>query len=201
MPAEAGGERRNRQRQGQAAELGRSTGEYPAVRIGWFDAEGFPKRCRMRGSRLRSGREGWSRRGGRGRRGGGAEAFRRPCRIWGVGISRADGCPHISFALTHACSIFADLARPTTCLAAAPRFSTRRTASMSLVVPEAHVQFQHILRLLNTNVDGKRKIMVRPPPWPTLWKCEPDLVDLCAVRLDRDQGCWSSLRQPRLQEG
>jgi hypothetical protein len=30
---------------------------------------------------------------------------------------------------------------------------------MSLVVPEAHVQFQHILRLLNTNVDGKRKIM------------------------------------------
>lgn len=31
---------------------------------------------------------------------------------------------------------------------------------MSLVVPEAHVQFQHILRLLNTNVDGKRKIMV-----------------------------------------
>lgn len=32
---------------------------------------------------------------------------------------------------------------------------------MSLVVPEAHVQFQHILRLLNTNVDGKRKIMVR----------------------------------------
>merc|ERR1712230_353249 len=32
-------------------------------------------------------------------------------------------------------------------------------SSMSLVVPEAHVQFQHILRLLNTNVDGKRKIM------------------------------------------
>ncbi|PPQ99742.1 hypothetical protein CVT24_009725 [Panaeolus cyanescens] len=30
---------------------------------------------------------------------------------------------------------------------------------MSLVVPEAHQQFQHILRLLNTNVDGKRKIM------------------------------------------
>ncbi|KAL1942634.1 hypothetical protein VTO73DRAFT_4874 [Trametes versicolor] len=30
---------------------------------------------------------------------------------------------------------------------------------MSLVVPEAHIQFQHILRLLNTNVDGKRKIM------------------------------------------
>ncbi|KAK4050499.1 ribosomal 40S subunit protein S18B [Microbotryomycetes sp. JL221] len=30
---------------------------------------------------------------------------------------------------------------------------------MSLVVPEAHTQFQHILRLLNTNVDGKRKIM------------------------------------------
>lgn len=29
---------------------------------------------------------------------------------------------------------------------------------MSLVVPEAHVQFQHILRLLNTNVDGKRKV-------------------------------------------
>ncbi|KAG9045305.1 hypothetical protein FS842_001216, partial [Serendipita sp. 407] len=29
---------------------------------------------------------------------------------------------------------------------------------MSLVVPEAHTQFQHILRLLNTNVDGKRKI-------------------------------------------
>ncbi|KAG8956235.1 ribosomal 40S subunit protein S18B [Tulasnella sp. 424] len=29
---------------------------------------------------------------------------------------------------------------------------------MSLVVPEAHQQFQHILRLLNTNVDGKRKI-------------------------------------------
>merc|ERR1711890_455 len=34
-----------------------------------------------------------------------------------------------------------------------------QTATMSLVVPEAHVQFQHILRLLNTNVDGKRKIM------------------------------------------
>ena len=33
-------------------------------------------------------------------------------------------------------------------------------STMSLVVPEAHVQFQHILRLLNTNVDGKRKIMV-----------------------------------------
>ncbi|TFY72923.1 hypothetical protein EVG20_g71 [Dentipellis fragilis] len=30
---------------------------------------------------------------------------------------------------------------------------------MSLVLPEAHQQFQHILRLLNTNVDGKRKIM------------------------------------------
>ncbi|KAG6369674.1 ribosomal protein S13/S18-domain-containing protein [Boletus reticuloceps] len=30
---------------------------------------------------------------------------------------------------------------------------------MSLVVPEAHQQFQHILRLLNTNVDGKRKVM------------------------------------------
>lgn len=30
---------------------------------------------------------------------------------------------------------------------------------MSLVVPEASVQFQHILRLLNTNVDGKQKIM------------------------------------------
>ncbi|KAL7412411.1 ribosomal protein S13 [Mrakia frigida] len=30
---------------------------------------------------------------------------------------------------------------------------------MSFVVPEAHVQFQHILRLLNTNVDGRRKIM------------------------------------------
>ncbi|KAI9296207.1 ribosomal protein S13 [Neoconidiobolus thromboides FSU 785] len=29
---------------------------------------------------------------------------------------------------------------------------------MSLVVPEAN-QFQHILRLLNTNVDGKEKIM------------------------------------------
>lgn len=36
---------------------------------------------------------------------------------------------------------------------------------MSLVVPEAHVQFQHILRLLNTNVDGKRKIMVRLVPF------------------------------------
>ncbi|GLB37216.1 putative catalyzes the attachment of alanine to tRNA(Ala) in a two-step reaction alanine is first activated by ATP to form Ala- AMP and then transferred to the acceptor end of tRNA(Ala) [Lyophyllum shimeji] len=33
------------------------------------------------------------------------------------------------------------------------------TANMSLVVPEPHQQFQHILRLLNTNVDGKRKIM------------------------------------------
>ncbi|VDB87434.1 unnamed protein product [Peniophora sp. CBMAI 1063] len=31
--------------------------------------------------------------------------------------------------------------------------------TMSLVVPEAHQQFQHILRLLNTNVDGKRKVM------------------------------------------
>jgi len=30
---------------------------------------------------------------------------------------------------------------------------------MSLAPPEAHVQFQHILRLLNTNVDGRRKIM------------------------------------------
>lgn len=30
---------------------------------------------------------------------------------------------------------------------------------MSLVAPEAHQQFQHILRLLNTNVDGKRKVM------------------------------------------
>lgn len=28
-------------------------------------------------------------------------------------------------------------------------------SAVSLVVPEAHVQFQHILRLLNTNVDGK----------------------------------------------
>ena len=32
-------------------------------------------------------------------------------------------------------------------------------AKMSLVLPEQHQQFQHILRLLNTNVDGKRKIM------------------------------------------
>jgi len=30
---------------------------------------------------------------------------------------------------------------------------------MSLVLPESNQQFQHILRLLNTNVDGKRKIM------------------------------------------
>ncbi|KAI9620229.1 hypothetical protein KEM48_012848 [Puccinia striiformis f. sp. tritici PST-130] len=30
---------------------------------------------------------------------------------------------------------------------------------ISLVVPEAHQQFQHILRLLNTNVDGRIKIM------------------------------------------
>jgi len=30
---------------------------------------------------------------------------------------------------------------------------------MSLVVPEQGTQFQHILRLLNTNVDGKRKVM------------------------------------------
>jgi len=29
---------------------------------------------------------------------------------------------------------------------------------MSFVAPEPHFQFQHILRLLNTNVDGKRKI-------------------------------------------
>lgn len=36
---------------------------------------------------------------------------------------------------------------------------TLKQSDMSLVVPEAHVQFQHILRLLNTNVDGKRKIM------------------------------------------
>ena len=28
-----------------------------------------------------------------------------------------------------------------------------------LVAPQPHQQFQHILRLLNTNVDGKRKIM------------------------------------------
>ncbi|KAJ3502573.1 hypothetical protein NLJ89_g8825 [Agrocybe chaxingu] len=37
--------------------------------------------------------------------------------------------------------------------------SVPSSPSMSLVVPEAHQQFQHILRLLNTNVDGKRKIM------------------------------------------
>lgn len=30
---------------------------------------------------------------------------------------------------------------------------------MSLVVPDAQNPFQHILRLLNTNVDGKRKVM------------------------------------------
>ncbi|KAL7005309.1 ribosomal 40S subunit protein S18B [Cystobasidiomycetes sp. EMM_F5] len=30
---------------------------------------------------------------------------------------------------------------------------------MSLRVPEQHEVFQHILRLLNTNIDGKRKIM------------------------------------------
>jgi ribosomal protein S13 len=29
---------------------------------------------------------------------------------------------------------------------------------MSIVIPEA-TQFQHIIRLLNTNIDGKRKIM------------------------------------------
>ncbi|KAF8342024.1 ribosomal protein S13 [Cantharellus anzutake] len=29
---------------------------------------------------------------------------------------------------------------------------------MSFVPPDPHFQFQHILRLLNTNVDGKRKI-------------------------------------------
>lgn len=46
------------------------------------------------------------------------------------------------------------------------------TANMSLVVPEAHVQFQHILRLLNTNVDGKRKIMVRFRPLPRACKAE-----------------------------
>ena len=30
---------------------------------------------------------------------------------------------------------------------------------MSLVVPDQSQQFQHILRLLNTNVNGARKIM------------------------------------------
>jgi len=30
---------------------------------------------------------------------------------------------------------------------------------MSIVVPEAHQQFQNLLRLLNTNVKGERKIM------------------------------------------
>jgi ribosomal protein S13 len=29
---------------------------------------------------------------------------------------------------------------------------------MSIVIPESS-QFQHIIRLLNTNIDGKRKIM------------------------------------------
>ncbi|OBZ68342.1 Alanine--tRNA ligase [Grifola frondosa] len=38
-------------------------------------------------------------------------------------------------------------------------WSSPLTTIMSLVLPEAHQQFQHILRLLNTNVDGKRKIM------------------------------------------
>lgn len=81
-------------------------------------------------------------------------------------------------------------------------------ATMSLVVPEAHVQFQHILRLLNTNVDGKRKIMVRPPPSPPTppRRERPRASELTprslrAVRPDRDQGCRSPLRQPRLQEG
>ena len=32
--------------------------------------------------------------------------------------------------------------------------------SSVLAPPEAHISFQHILRLLNTNVDGRRKIMV-----------------------------------------
>merc|ERR1711931_74797 len=32
----------------------------------------------------------------------------------------------------------------------------RTTAKMSLVVPE---KFQHILRLMNTNIDGRRKVM------------------------------------------
>ena len=31
-------------------------------------------------------------------------------------------------------------------------------SKMSIVIPEA-TQFQHIIRLLNTNIDGKRKIM------------------------------------------
>ncbi|KAG8832263.1 ribosomal 40S subunit protein S18B [Serendipita sp. 399] len=34
----------------------------------------------------------------------------------------------------------------------------KRSGEAAGGVPEAHVQFQHILRLLNTNVDGKRKI-------------------------------------------
>lgn len=34
--------------------------------------------------------------------------------------------------------------------------------SSVLAPPEAHISFQHILRLLNTNVDGRRKIMVSP---------------------------------------
>lgn len=75
------------------------------------------------------------------------------------------------------------------------------TASMSLVVPEAHVQFQHILRLLNTNVDGKRKIMVRRRGAFALSVGGLISSGRPAVRLDRDQGCWSSLRQPCLQEG
>ncbi|KAA1135761.1 hypothetical protein PGTUg99_021134 [Puccinia graminis f. sp. tritici] len=40
-----------------------------------------------------------------------------------------------------------------------PDFRSRQPSIMSLVVPEAHQQFQHILRLLNTNVDGRIKIM------------------------------------------
>ncbi|KAI3615268.1 40s ribosomal protein s18 [Moniliophthora roreri] len=58
---------------------------------------------------------------------------------------------------------------PTTLIATHRRYTLARPpqdickktspATMSLVVPEPHQQFQHILRLLNTNVDGKRKIM------------------------------------------
>ncbi|CAA7259295.1 unnamed protein product [Cyclocybe aegerita] len=53
---------------------------------------------------------------------------------------------------------------PGVCHRHRPQHSERRikvplSPGMSLVVPEAHQQFQHILRLLNTNVDGKRKIM------------------------------------------
>lgn len=76
----------------------------------------------------------------------------------------------------------------------------------SLVIPE---KFQHILRVLNTNIDGRRKIAFAITAikvsldsgicLPLVFVRDLDDADECVCVCTR-AGCWQTIRSRRLEE-